>query len=53
MELQNYTHKRGFSLHIYEIIWKEQFVSKIESKHKVITEEVEQVLFSDAHFRRA
>lgn len=35
------------------MIWKERFIEKIESKHNVTAEEVEEVLFSGAHFRRA
>jgi len=38
---------------LYEIIWKDQFVEKLEAKHGVYTEEVEQVLFSKPHIRRA
>ncbi len=37
----------------YEVIWKDKFVDKIEGKHKVITDEVEEVLFSKPHTRRA
>ena len=40
-------------MRLYEVIWKDQFVDKIASKHKVTTEEVEQVLFSEPHVRRA
>lgn len=36
-----------------EIIWKERFVEKIESKHGVATEEVEEVLSSRPRARRA
>ncbi len=39
-------------MHLYEVIWKDQFVNKIESKHSITPEEVEQVLFSKSHFRR-
>lgn len=39
-------------MRLYDIIWKERFVNKIEDKHSVATEEVEQILFSGAHFRR-
>ena len=39
-------------MRLYDIIWNAQFVSKIEEKHGVSTEEVEEVLFSPAHFRR-
>jgi uncharacterized DUF497 family protein len=35
------------------VIWKERFIIKIESQHQVTVEEVEEVLFSNAHFRRA
>jgi len=38
-------------LKIFEIIWKERFVEKIGEKHDVTTDEVEQILFSRAHFR--
>lgn len=37
---------------IYKVIWKEKFVDKIESKHQVSTDEVEQVLFGKPHVRR-
>lgn len=40
-------------MELYEILWKEQFVDKIESKHQVDPDEVEQVLFSEPHVRRA
>ena len=40
-------------MRLYEVIWKDKFVDKIERKHDVITDEVEQVLFSNSHFRRA
>lgn len=40
-------------MRLYEVIWKEQFVSKIESKHHVTIEEIEEILFSGSHFRRA
>lgn len=40
-------------MQIYEIIWKEQFVDKIESKHQVDPTEVEQILFSKPLVRRA
>ena len=38
---------------IYEIIWKEQFVEKIEVKHGICIEEVEEVLSGKPHVRRA
>jgi uncharacterized DUF497 family protein len=40
-------------MRLYEVIWKEDFVDKIERKHRVTSEEVEQVLFSSPHTRRA
>jgi hypothetical protein len=36
-----------------EIIWKEQFVDKLETKHGIYTDEVEEVIFGKAHVRRA
>jgi uncharacterized DUF497 family protein len=38
---------------LYEIIWKDQFVEKLEVKHGVYIEEVEDVLFGKPHIRRA
>ena len=38
---------------LYEVIWKERFVKKIACKHAVATEEVEEVLFSNPHVRKA
>jgi len=35
-----------------EVIWKDVFVDKLETKHGVNTDEVEQVLFSKPHVRR-
>jgi uncharacterized protein len=40
-------------MQLYEIIWKNRFVDKIEGKHRVTIDEVEQVLFSKPHTRRA
>ncbi len=40
-------------MELYEIIWKDQFVDKIEGKHTASTDEVEQILFGRAHIRRA
>jgi uncharacterized DUF497 family protein len=34
-------------------MWKDQFIDKIETKHGVSTNEVEQVLFSHPHVRKA
>jgi uncharacterized protein len=36
-----------------EVVWKDVFVEKLESKHGVTTDEAEQVLFSKPHVRRA
>lgn len=38
---------------LHEIIWKERFASKIEAKHGVVPAEVEEVLLSRPHARRA
>lgn len=40
-------------VHISEIIWKKQFVEKIIQKHGVTPIEVEQVLLSKPHIRKA
>lgn len=40
-------------MRLYEVIWKNPFVRKIESKHHVKIEEGEEILFSGSHFRRA
>jgi hypothetical protein len=40
-------------LRIYDVIWHEEFVAKIADKHGIITDEVEEVLFSAPHVRRA
>lgn len=40
-------------MRLYEIIWKERFAAKIESKHGVVPEEVEEVLLSRPFARRA
>ena len=37
---------------IYNVLWKEKFVDKLETKHQVSTDEVEQVLFGKPHVRR-
>ena len=39
-------------MRLYEIIWKEQFVIKLEEKHGVFTDEVEAVLFNQPFIRR-
>ena len=36
-----------------EIIWKEQYIEKLEAKHGVYTDEVEEIIFGKAHIRRA
>ncbi len=33
-------------MQLYDVIWKERYVQKLEEKHAVLMEEVEQVLFS-------
>jgi hypothetical protein len=40
-------------LRLYDFIWNAKFISKIEEKHGVSPEEVEEVLFSSPHVRRA
>ncbi|MFN8486085.1 MAG: BrnT family toxin [Caldilineaceae bacterium] len=40
------------SVDIYDIIWKEAYIDKLEWKHGVNTEEVEQVLFGEPFVRR-
>jgi uncharacterized protein len=40
-------------LRLYDIIWNDKFVSKIKEKHSISTDEVEEVLFSRPHVRRA
>ncbi len=40
-------------MHLHEIIWKDAFVDKLEAKHGVTTDEVEYILFSEPHVRRA
>ena len=40
-------------MRLYEVIWKEAFVDKLERKHRVMPEEVEDVLFCRPHIRRA
>ncbi|MEO0455457.1 MAG: BrnT family toxin [Cyanobacteria bacterium P01_A01_bin.114] len=40
-------------MRIYEIIWKAQFIEKLLIKHSVVTDEVEQVLFSQPLVRKA
>ncbi len=40
-------------MRLYNIIWKDSFVDKIERKHQVFTDEVEDVLFARPIVRRA
>ena len=35
------------------VIWKERFAEKIEQKHRVSMDEVEEALFSNPHVRLA
>ena len=39
-------------MNLYNVIWKEQFIEKLEVKHGVQTKEVEDVLFGRPHIRR-
>ncbi len=39
-------------MRLIEIIWKDYFVDKIETKHGVSTHEVEEVIFGKPHIRR-
>ena len=36
-----------------EVIWKVRFIDKLEVKHGVSTDEVEEILFGQPHVRRA
>ena len=38
-------------MQLYEVIWKDTFVEKIAVKHRITTDEVEEVLFSEPHVR--
>ncbi|MDJ0687469.1 MAG: hypothetical protein QNJ41_03070 [Xenococcaceae cyanobacterium MO_188.B32] len=40
-------------MQLYEVIWKAQFVEKLALKHNVTINEVEEVLFSRPHIRKA
>ena len=40
-------------MQLHEVIWKDRFIDKIEVKHGVSTDEVEEVLFGKPHVRRA
>jgi uncharacterized DUF497 family protein len=39
-------------MRLNEVIWKDYYVDKIEVKHRVFTDEVEEVLFDKPHVRR-
>ena len=39
-------------MRLNEVIWKDYYVDKIEVKHGILTDEVEEVLFSKPHVRR-
>jgi uncharacterized DUF497 family protein len=39
-------------VNLYNVIWKDQFIEKLEVKHGVKTKEVEDVLFTHPHIRR-
>ena len=39
-------------MELLEVIWKDRFIDKIEAKHRVRTEVVEEVLFGKPHVRR-
>lgn len=40
-------------MQLHAVIWKDRFIDKIEAKHGVSTNEVEEILFGKAHVRRA
>ncbi len=40
-------------MRIFDVIWHEKFVAKMAEKHGIMTDEVEGVLFSAPHVRRA
>lgn len=39
-------------MRLYEVIWSQDFVDKMERKHRVMPDEIEAVLFSKPHIRR-
>jgi uncharacterized DUF497 family protein len=39
-------------MELYDIIWKQQFVDKINDRHDIDVDEVEYVLFSSPYIRR-
>jgi uncharacterized DUF497 family protein len=40
-------------MQLHEVIWKDRFIDKIEGKHRVSTDEVEEIIFGKPHVRRA
>ena len=40
-------------MQLYDVIWKDQFVEKLATKHGITTDEAEEVLFSEPHIRLA
>ena len=40
-------------MRLHDVVWNYKFLSKIEEKHGVTAEEVEEVLFSFPHVRGA
>ena len=40
-------------MRLSDIIWNERFATKTQSKHVIMPDEVEEVLFSKPHVRRA
>jgi uncharacterized protein len=40
-------------LRLLDIIWNERFAAKVAEKHAIMTDEVEEVLFSKPHVRLA
>ncbi|HEX8097434.1 MAG TPA: BrnT family toxin [Pyrinomonadaceae bacterium] len=40
-------------MQLHEVIWKDRFIDKIEVKHGVSADEVEEILFGRPHVRRA
>ena len=40
-------------MYLYEVIWKDRFLNKIAEKHDVMTDEVEEILFSEPFIRLA
>ncbi len=40
-------------MRLREIIWKERFIEKLEDKHGVFTDEVEEIIFGKPHIRKA